>query len=158
MANPYPSPAERQRFLDRDRVCTLCKRLLPPTNFFLDTWKGKTKRKSRCIDCQRVAARLTRKPEVGRKRHGKRNPLKQHARNLLQSAVRRGKIIPKPCVVCGEKVVHGHHSDYSKPFEIVWLCRPHHMQEHRKPVNTPITEKILAERIRGLAGSAGIKS
>jgi hypothetical protein len=26
----------------------------------------------------------------------------------------------------------GHHPDYSKPFEVVWLCQLHHSEEHRK--------------------------
>lgn len=30
----------------------------------------------------------------------------------------------------------------TKPLEVMWLCRKHHMELHRKP--------LLAERIRGL--------
>ena len=43
-----------------------------------------------------------------------------------------GKITKKPCVVCGETKVDGHHPDYSKPYEIIWLCRKHHGETWRK--------------------------
>lgn len=43
------------------------------------------------------------------------------------------RIIPiKPCEVCGDKKTHRHHPDYSKPLEVVFLCRKHHGLVHRK--------------------------
>ncbi len=39
----------------------------------------------------------------------------------------------EPCSVCGTtENVEKHHPDYSKPFEVVFLCRPHHRELHRK--------------------------
>lgn len=64
-------------------------------------------------------------------RHKKRNPLKWHARALLRLMVKRGKVFKLPCVVCGTRVdVHGHHEDYAKPLDVVWLCRTHHNERH----------------------------
>jgi hypothetical protein len=60
----------------------------------------------------------------------KRFPEKFAARSILQSAVRRGKIKRLPCVVCGDRNSHGHHTDYGKPLEVVWLCRKHHRERH----------------------------
>jgi hypothetical protein len=45
-----------------------------------------------------------------------------------------GKLIPRPCVICGEKSVEGHHTDYLKPLEVIWLCHNHHSKEHQKSV------------------------
>lgn len=37
-----------------------------------------------------------------------------------------------PCEGCGSVAdVQGHHSDYSKPYEVDWLCRLCHGAEHR---------------------------
>jgi len=123
---------ERLKCLQRDRICTRCKLLLSCNCFRLVRWKTKVKRRSCCIDCERAMHRSIDRP-LRKVKAGKRNPIKQHARNLLQSAIRWGKIIPQPCVKCGEKIVHGHHPDYSKPLDVLWLCRTHHMELHRKP-------------------------
>lgn len=57
---------------------------------------------------------------------------KDRARNLLAKAILRGKIERKPCEVCGAAKVDGHHADYSKPLDVRWLCRAHHMELHRR--------------------------
>lgn len=45
-------------------------------------------------------------------------------------AIRIGAIKKGVCEICGSSVVHGHHDDYSKPFEVRWLCPRHHMEIH----------------------------
>jgi len=67
----------------------------------------------------------------GEARHAKRI-----ARQALQTyvyALRAGKIKRQPCEVCGGKA-EGHHTDYSKPLDVKWLCRTHHRAAHRKHV------------------------
>jgi hypothetical protein len=66
---------------------------------------------------------------------------KLKANHLLQSAVRRGKIVkPKYCERCSKEVpslfLHGHHEDYSKPLEVQWLCAGCHGFTHRKTALT----------------------
>lgn len=61
-----------------------------------------------------------------------RDPAKIKARNALQYAVRSGKIVRRPCERCGAGDAHGHHEDYSKPFEVHWLCRKCHDAHHRR--------------------------
>lgn len=58
------------------------------------------------------------------------DPLKKRARNAVASAVRRGKLTPQPCEVCGASPTEAHHDDYSKPLDVRWLCEPHHEKEH----------------------------
>lgn len=60
----------------------------------------------------------------------KRNPEKYKAQTALNNAVRDGKIKKQPCQICGEKA-HAHHEDYSKPYEVTWLCAIHHAELHR---------------------------
>lgn len=60
----------------------------------------------------------------------KRNPDKIKAQRKLQKAVKIGKIKRLPCSVCGSAKSVGHHPDYSKPLEVIWLCHIHHKKVH----------------------------
>lgn len=61
----------------------------------------------------------------------KKYPKKHRARSILNSAVASGKIIRKPCRVCGNKRSQGHHNDYNKPLKVIWLCALHHAELHK---------------------------
>lgn len=58
---------------------------------------------------------------------------KQDARNILNSAIRRGEVVrPLNCSVCNtEAKCHGHHDDYTKPYKVKWVCRGCHSNIHR---------------------------
>lgn len=60
------------------------------------------------------------------------NPEKHQAHILLNQAVRRGDIQRKPCEVCSNPQVEGHHEDYTKPLEVIWLCRKCHYNHHKE--------------------------
>jgi len=61
----------------------------------------------------------------------RRHPDRQAARRQLQRAIRAGRISRGPCAVCGTTVdIHGHHEDYSKPLDVIWLCGRHHREYH----------------------------
>lgn len=62
----------------------------------------------------------------------KRNPEKRAAQIAVGNAVRDGKLVKQPCEICGEKRVHGHHDDYAKPLEVIWLCPQHHADERKR--------------------------
>ena len=74
------------------------------------------------------------------------------------AAVNSGKLKKTNCVECGSsRLVQGHHEDYDKPLEVIWLCSKCHHKLHqaRKPlVDTddqairidPITHKKLKIR------------
>lgn len=56
---------------------------------------------------------------------------KNKARSYLHVYIKRGKIQRKPCF-CGDTNSQAHHEDYSKPLEVVWFCRKHHIELHKK--------------------------
>lgn len=76
-------------------------------------------------------ARLQHKTEESRQ-YRKKYPDKVKAQRILSRAVKIGQITKKPCEVCGDTNVHGHHPDYTKPLEVMWLCPIHHKAEHNK--------------------------
>lgn len=55
-------------------------------------------------------------------------PDKYHARDAIANAIRAGYIVkPLYCTRCQKDCrVEAHHSDYSKPLDIEWLCTKCH--------------------------------
>lgn len=54
------------------------------------------------------------------------------AKQVVFWMIKGGMLKRQPCEVCGEIKVEAHHKDYNKPYEVVWLCRKHHMEWHKK--------------------------
>lgn len=61
-----------------------------------------------------------------------RNPIKAKAWSLTGSAISCGRLTPQPCEVCEDNPTEAHHDDYSKPLDVRWLCRVHHLEFHGK--------------------------
>ena len=60
-----------------------------------------------------------------------KNPKKNKASTKINTAIAAGKITKLPCTWCGtDKNVQGHHPDYSKPLDVIWLCAKHHKAVH----------------------------
>jgi hypothetical protein len=52
------------------------------------------------------------------------------ARSRANKALKRGELTRLPCAVCSDPKAEMHHRDYSKPLEIEWLCKKHHLAHH----------------------------
>jgi hypothetical protein len=81
-----------------------------------------------CLGCHAAHMRRTRPkhrdlPPIAR--------MKANARGYANSNLSRGKLKPQPCVSCGAEKAEKHHPDYSKPMEVVWLCRRCHVKLHK---------------------------
>jgi len=71
------------------------------------------------------------KPQIGLyQRLTPRTRLQNNARSYANEYLRRGKIQRKPCEQCGAPKSEMHHEDYTKPLQVRWLCRKHHMELH----------------------------
>lgn len=62
-----------------------------------------------------------------------RDPQKLKARNQIRQRIHDGRLIRGACVICQRPNAQAHHDDYSKPFEIHWLCQRHHNEAHKNP-------------------------
>lgn len=119
--------------------CSRCKQELPVSEF------GKDKQKSsglasHCRNC-RAADIYAKRGEIAEKRKEQRKswnikdgrtPEQKRVHSAVQAAVKRGSIVkPAGCMRCGvETRLDAHHTDYSKPLDVLWLCRGCHKAEH----------------------------
>jgi hypothetical protein len=88
-----------------------------------------------------VAARIARATETAKaKRRAYRASYKashRHkdlARHAVNNGIRDGSLERKPCAECGAPDTEAHHEDYTKPLEVVWLCRKHHGLRHSRRI------------------------
>jgi hypothetical protein len=84
-------------------------------------------------DAQRqwLAANRQRQVEYDREQTA-RSPEKRRARRKLQWAVEVGTVVkPTTCSSCGgEGRIEAHHDDYTKPYDVLWLCVGCHRRMH----------------------------
>lgn len=119
------------------RVCTNCLQEQPFAAFA----RRRTEKigfASRCRAC--VALLRRRDPEeLARRRERDRlyrarlqDKSRIRARSILTQAVRRQKIArPALCSDCGGGgTIEAHHTDYSRPLDVVWLCQLCHAARH----------------------------
>lgn len=66
-----------------------------------------------------------------RRRQRERWPAKEAARRAVAAAISSGSLVRQPCA-CGEPKSEAHHHDYTKPLDVVWLCRKCHVAEHKR--------------------------
>ena len=62
-----------------------------------------------------------------------RSPEKAKAGQAVRNAIHVGKMTrPNKCSRCEKECKpEGHHPDYSKPLEVIWLCKKCHTEEHK---------------------------
>lgn len=76
-----------------------------------------------------------------RKKYSELDPeerLRVKCRSYTNVLIARGKLIRQGCRVCGGPA-QAHHHDYAKPWEVDWLCRAHHNEEHARLKAEPET-------------------
>lgn len=65
------------------------------------------------------------------KKYKPENLQKIKAKQLAAYALKTGKLKKGLCFICDSMYTEAHHEDYSKPLEVIWLCRQHHINYHR---------------------------
>lgn len=70
---------------------------------------------------------------ANRRKHGELNPdakKRANARSYANRYIKYGILKKQHCSNCGEVKAEMHHEDYDKPLEVIWLCRPCHLELH----------------------------
>lgn len=85
-----------------------------------------------------VSERGRERSNAAKKRFIQRNPWKRKAHAIVGNFLRDGRITrPEICELCGGKCKpQAHHCDYSKPLDVMWLCKSCHVEWHKN--NSPI--------------------
>lgn len=94
---------------------------------------------------QRYRSKRKRKPHPALNRRWLvKNRHKSNAEQKLRRAVYRGLVKKADaCQECGAQSsnIQGHHTDYSKPLYVKWLCPKCHGEAHRKPFGAPVARR-----------------
>jgi hypothetical protein len=81
-----------------------------------------------CLSCKAEAQRAYTRRRIVTEEQRRKDICRSYAGVYL----RRGKIERKPCEVCGDEKAQMHHEDYSKPLDVRWFCRKHHLELHKE--------------------------
>jgi hypothetical protein len=60
---------------------------------------------------------------------------RKRAHGRVKVKVDSGRIVPQPCEQAGPDCsgpIEAHHDNYSKPYEVRWLCAAHHAKHHEE--------------------------
>lgn len=69
---------------------------------------------------------------------------KRRANRMVSNAIRDGRLTMQPCEACGVLPAEAHHDDYSRPLDVRWLCRQHHLEHHGKQQRVPVRTRLEA--------------
>lgn len=68
---------------------------------------------------------------VNAKRWRQEHPEAYRAQTAVNNALRDRRLFKTPCALCGAtERVQGHHKDYAKPLDVIWLCAQCHHRVH----------------------------
>jgi len=166
----------------RDLFCKACLNAQKRAKFANDPaakerkrWNAQREREKHrdaILEKQRARARLH--PEKIREavaRSRERHPDRVAARQATAAAIDRGELVRQPCGICGAEPTQAHHHRGYAPehwFDVIWLCRAHHYEAHRKlspppPVDVTeswrtrqrYTDAELIERLQVIARETG---
>lgn len=107
--------------IEKKKTCSKCSNNLEETRL----------NQRYCLSCHNEYMRKHRKKH---KDLTELQRLKANCRSYLNTYLKRGKIFKQSCY-CGCEIVEAHHEDYSKPLEVIWLCRECHLELHKEREN-----------------------
>lgn len=95
----------------------------------------------KCCNCQRKARKNQgyclechaekQRGYYAKGRRGKKTRIQARAHRMVARAVSSGRLRVLPCCVCS-RASEAHHEDYRHPLAVIWLCRKHHRDIHKK--------------------------
>ena len=133
------------------KTCFKCKSTLPITEFYkhsqmgdghlnkcklctrLDAIKNRAANRDYYVEYDKNRSKLEHRKDNAKKQIIKWKdayPERRKAQNLIAREIKKGTIKKMHCFTCGAEKTEAHHPDYSRPFDVVWLCSHHHKLAH----------------------------
>lgn len=130
-------------FYGTDTTCKECRKAAVRNNRAAKSEYYREYDRNRFRDDPRVIARHKRYQATdagkaslrkARDKWGRLSPIKRGASNIVNYAVRAGRLSkPYECSECGAGGrIHGHHDDYAFPLVVRWLCSSCHTAWHKE--------------------------
>jgi hypothetical protein len=120
---------DRTHLLGYKYICKACHKIKQAKIYYRNPKKKMEKDKqSKTYEKRKKKGLLS----VTAKKMREKYPEKYITRYETKKLIQQGKIKKSPCIVCLNPKSEAHHPDYSNPLLVVWLCRCHHMYNHRK--------------------------
>jgi hypothetical protein len=127
---------ENQFYQGKEKRCKSC--MAEKYNKWVNSEKGRIKRNEINLKYTRSENGHIASRKAGKKYREKikgdpkfkKDPIKKRAAEMAAYHARQGNIKKTPCKICGSLNVMGHHEDYNKLLEVIWLCPRHHTQWH----------------------------
>jgi len=140
-----------------EKICFKCGKLKPLTDFYKHE-KMSDGHVNKCKECNKKDVKKNYRENIDhyteyeknrfqdkdrkeyvteqQREHRAKNPLKYKARTAVNNAIRDGRLFKQPCQYCGsEEKIQGHHHDYSKPLDVIWVCFQCHRQKEHNQLN-----------------------
>lgn len=137
------APKADHDFYQRDCTCKECRKEAVRANYARNREYYREYERKRATQNHRVEARARylatdegrARSNAAKRAYTERNPEKYSASNAVDNAVRDKRLWKSPCCMapgCFSTIkIQGHHTDYSQPLSVVWLCASCHMRLHR---------------------------
>lgn len=130
--NPEKHKAIAKKYYEKHREEILIKKKIWNEQHpeYLKQWyeKNKIKRIRRPIQYSNTRSALT------KRKYEKLHPDRALAHQKVTHLIKSGKILKSSnCILCGKECkTEAHHPDYSKPLDVMWICRKCHIDIHYK--------------------------
>lgn len=86
--------------------------------------------------------------------HRRRDMRKRRIHSMVSQAIKTGRLQRGPCESCGAtERIHAHHDDYSRPYDVRWLCHSCHSSLHAhddRNYYVPLEKSLLLPYAREL--------
>jgi hypothetical protein len=112
---------------DKELRCSKCNKYKSIDEFYPNKTRG-TRYQRFCKLCDLSRTKSLNRREYFRKYY-QNNKEKFLARQMVRGALKSGILKKLPCSICKNKSSEAHHEDYTKPLDVIFFCRKHHMRE-----------------------------
>lgn len=101
---------------------------------YQDDYNSKNTEKHRKYNCEYYNKN---RKKILKQRHEYylKNKEKKFSHHYVKQALASGELKRQPCVICNDSSVEAHHTNYSKPLDVIWLCQTHHRRVHSGTVS-----------------------